>query len=116
MLNDAELYVIAIIATVLVYVLNALAKTKVHVHRGWLTTAVYLISGVLAYAWSAVVFPAFPAWGGDVAVFAPALLDWASNVLTAVGPIVALATLIYNVLLKKILDKVSDSFFPLDKG
>lgn len=111
MLSDAQLYVLAFIAPVIVFGVNVLLKAKIQIGRGWLTAAVYVVSGVLAYAWSAPIFPVFPMWGGELGLFVPALFDWFSQLLVALGPIVALATLIYNVLLKKVLDGIAEKFF-----
>ncbi len=112
MLSDAQLYVLAFIAPIIIYAVNALLSAKVTVHRGWLTAGVYVVSGVLAWAWSAPIFPAFPAFG-EPGAFIPALFQWLTALLTALGPIVALATLIYNVLLKKVLDGITQKYFAL---
>ena len=106
MLSASQLYVLAILAPIIVYVLKLLLKAKVEVSRGWLTAAVYVISGLLAYAWNAPAFPAFPGYT-DLSVFIPALLAWLSSLLTLLGPVVAFATLIYNALLKNVLDRLS---------
>jgi hypothetical protein len=111
MLTDSQLYVLAFIAPIIIYVINALLKSKITIGRGWLTAAVYVVSGLLAYAWSAPIFPAFPLWGGVLGEFMPALFAWMTALLIALGPIVALATLIYNVLLKKVLDGVAAKYF-----
>jgi len=111
MLSESQLYVLAFIAPIIVYVINALLAAKIQLHRGWLTAGVYVVSGLLAYAWSAAVFPSFPIWGGELGLFVPALFQFLSDLLIAVGPIVALATLIYNVLLKKVLDGIAAKYF-----
>jgi len=111
MLTDSQLYVLAFVAPIIIYLINALLKAKVQVHRGWLTAGVYVVSGLLAYAWSAPIFPLFPAWGGELGAFVHALFQWITDLLVAIGPIVALATLIYNVLLKKVLDGIAERIF-----
>lgn len=111
MLSDAQLYVLAFVAPIIVFGINALLKAKIQLSRGWLTAAVYVVSGVLSYAWSAPIFPALPAWGGDLGMFVPALFGWFTALLIALGPVVALATLIYNVLLKKVLDGIAEKYF-----
>lgn len=110
MLSDSQFYVLAFIAPIIIYAVNLLLKAKVTVHRGWLTAGVYVIAGLLAYAWSAPIFPTFPAWQGELGVFIPALFGWFTALLTALGPVVALATLVYNTLLKKVLDGIADKF------
>jgi len=111
MLSDAQLYVLAFIAPIIIYVVNMLLKAKVKLNRGWLTAGVYVVSGILAYVWNAPLFPPFPAWAGELGLFVPELFSWFTALLIALGPIVALATLIYNVLLKKVLDGVVEKYF-----
>ena len=106
MLTEIQLYTLAVLATVIIYVVNLLVKAKITIHRGWLTVGVYVIAGLLAFAWNAPVFPAFPPFV-DAATFVPALITWFSALLTLLGPVVALATLIYNALLKKVMDALA---------
>lgn len=110
MLSEAQLYVLAFIAPIVVYIVNALLKARVTIHRGWLTAGVYFISGLLAFAWNAPVFPPFPPFV-EFGAFIPALFQWITALLTVIGPIVALATLVYNALLKKVLDGISQKYF-----
>ena len=112
-MSEIQLYVLSVAAVVIVAGINALAKAKVSLGRGWLTAFVYVVAGVLAFAWSAPIFPAFPAWGGDLGSFVPALFQWFSDLLIAVGPVVGFATLVYNVLWAKVeegLRKVKDKW------
>jgi hypothetical protein len=114
MLSDSQLYVLAFIAPIIIYVIKALLAAKVTISRGWLTAGVYVVAGLLAYAWSAPLFPLFPVFV-DLGTFLPALFQWITDLLIAVGPIVALATLIYNVLLKSVLDGIAAKYFPAKK-
>ncbi len=106
MLSEIQLYVIAALAPVIIYVINLLIKAKVQVGRGWLTAGVYVISGLLAFAWTPLAFPSFPPFV-DLSTFIPLFITWISDLLVLVGPMVALATLIYNSLLKRVLDGLS---------
>lgn len=106
MLTEIQLYTLALLAPIIIYVLNFLAKAKVKVTRGWLTAGVYVISGLLAFVWNGTAFPPFPVFT-DLAAFVPALLAYFSAMLTLLGPVVAFATLIYNALLKKVLDEAA---------
>jgi hypothetical protein len=114
MLTDAQLYLLAFVAPIIIYVINALLKAKIQVHRGWLTAAVYVVSGLLAYGWSALILPTFPIFV-DLGQFAAELFKYFTSLLEALGPVVALATLIYNVLLKKVLDGLAETFWPAGK-
>jgi hypothetical protein len=110
MLSEAQLYLIAFVAPIIIYAVNALIRAKITVHRGWLTAGVYVVSGLLAWAWSAPIFPKFPPFV-ELGLFIPAFFQWFTDLLTALGPIVALATLVYNVLLKKVLDGINEKYF-----
>jgi len=119
-MSEIQLYVLSVVAVVLVAGIRALAKAKVQLGRGWLTALVYVVSGLLAFAWSAPLFPAFPAWSNDMALFVPALFKWFNDLLILVGPVVGFATLIYNVLWAKVeegLNKVKEKIdFYLAQG
>jgi len=107
-MSEVQLYVLAVAAAAIVWLVKVLAQAKVTIHRGWLTAGVYVVAGLLAWAWSAPIFPAFPAWG-ELGAFVPALLAWITDLFEAVGPVVALATLVYNALLKQVLDKLGEA-------
>ena len=103
-LNDVQLYVISVVAMALIFVINYVAKQfKWAPQRGWLTAFLYLVSAGLAFGFSAMVLPPFPAFT-DPVTFVAALFSYFNILLTELGPVVALATLIYNVLGKRVLD------------
>ena len=117
-MSEIQLYVISIVAMVIVALVNALAKAKVTIGRGWLTAGVYVVAGLLAYAWAAPIFPAFPAWNGEMSIFVPALFTWFSDLLVVVGPTVGFATLVYNALWGKVEEgwaKLKDAFSYIEK-
>ena len=105
-LNDTQLYVISIVAMALIYALSFVAKRfNWKIQRGWLTAFLYVVAAGLAFVWSAFTLPPFPAWT-DPVTFVAAAFGYFNNLLIGLGPTVALATLIYNVLGKRVLDGV----------
>jgi hypothetical protein len=68
-----------------------------------LTIFLYLISVVLATLWRGLTLPIFDLTSDPVA-FVGNVLRWLADVLVAIGPVVGWATLIYNVLLARVLD------------
>lgn len=105
-LTDVQLYVISIVAIVLIYVIRFIAvRLNWSPGRGWLTAFLYVVAAGLALAWSAFKLPLFPAFDGPVA-FVTALFTFFNGLLFELGPVVAFATLIYNVLGKKVLDGI----------
>ena len=95
-LSLAQLALVGLVATVVSAILRlVVAKFKgVEIGKGWMTVIAYVLSVVLAVAF---LWPLDVPAGGDPAQFMAALLALASSVL-------GFATLIYNVLLDKLLD------------
>jgi len=115
-LSEVQLFVIATLATIIVYLLKLVAQYfKWTPGRGWLSVFLYLVAGALAFAWGQFVLPAFPPFSDPVS-FVSASLVWLSNLLVLLGPVVALATLIYNVLAKQVFDNAMRRFRPTAKS
>lgn len=102
-LSPELVFVIGLVASVAVWGIKFLRSHGTNIPSGWLTTGVYVISGLLAWVFAPVVLPAFPPFA-DLASFVPAFLEWIGDLLVTLSAFVGSATLIYNVLLKKILD------------
>jgi hypothetical protein len=100
-LNAVQLFVIASIASVIVYLLKI---AKVTQKPAWLTLLVYGVSLVLAAAFARPALPPFPPLS-DAVTFVPALIAWVGALLLPISALVGFATLIYNTLLKMVLDK-----------
>lgn len=101
MLTEIQLFVIATAASTFVWMLKL---TKTQLSAGWLTTAVYMISFGLAYVFAPLAVPAFAPFS-DAVTFMQAAVSWAGDFLIAFSPFVGFATLIYNVLLKAVLER-----------
>ena len=112
-LTEVQMYVIGVFASALVYVLKLIGENfpKFTIKREWLTAVLYVVSGALALMWSGFVLPVFEAFS-DPITFVSALLGWISAVLVALGPAVGIATLIYNIFLKKVLDSAAAKILP----
>lgn len=105
-LTDVQLYVISIVAMVVIYLIALIAKRfNWSPQRGWLTAFLYVVAAGLALGWSAFVLPPFPAFS-DPLTFISAAFTFFNALLIELGPVVALATLIYNVLGKRVLDDI----------
>ena len=100
-MTEIQLFVIATVASALVWLLKL---TKTNLAPGWLTALVYLVSLGLALLFAPLVLPAFPTWV-DLATFVPALIAWFGELLVPLSAFVGFATLIYNALLKAVLEK-----------
>ncbi len=98
--------VISLVAMLLVWGFSYFAK-----NAGWrvgkveLTGFLFVVSVGLSILFQPIVFPAFPAWGGDVVGFISAILTWAGAVVALGGQVFVWATANYNLLLAKVLEK-----------
>ncbi len=102
-LTEVQLVYLGIIASGLLWFLRLLAA------RGWqpkkeiVAIALYVISFVMAIIFMPVTFPPFPPFA-DAPSFVGALLTWIALLLALASPIAGMAYLIYNILLKRILE------------
>lgn len=101
MLTEVQLFVIATVASAMVWTLKL---TKFQLSPGWLTALVYVVSGALAFLFAPVTLPPLPPFV-DLASFVPGLFTWFGDLLPILSAFVGFATLVYNVLLKAVLEK-----------
>ena len=106
-MTEIQLFVIGAVASVIVWVLKI---SKVTVKSSWLTVLVYAVSLGLALAFAPLVLPVLPVFT-DLATFIPLLLVWIGDLLVPLSAFVGFATLIYNTLLKQVLDKYAAPLF-----
>lgn len=106
--SEGQMYVVGIIASGLLYGLKLLAKAypNVTIKRDWLTVALYVIALALSVIWGGMSIPHFSAFS-DPVTFVAAVFGWITALLLALAPSVSFATLIYNILLKRIFDNWS---------
>lgn len=103
--NPVWLYVIGVVASGVVYGLKLLAQKypQVVIKREWLTVGLYVISLGLAVYWGGVAIIPFPEFN-DPITFIAALFNFLDMLMKTLAVPAAFATLIYNVLLKKVFD------------
>lgn len=107
MLTEVQLFLIATAASVIVW---GLRQYKGNVPAGVLTTGVYVVSLVLAFFFARPALPPFPPFS-DASTFAPLLIAWLGDLLIVLSALAGFATLIYNVLLKAVLEKYVKPLF-----
>jgi len=102
-LTSEQIMLIGFIATALTLALKLLAQYFKYVPgRAPLTIALYVISLLLGWLWTGFVLPAFPPFV-DVLTFAAGVLQFISDLLAMIAPVVGIATLIYNLLYEKVV-------------
>ena len=102
------MFVIGLVASVIVWLVKLASKRGKAIPSGWLTAGVYVVSAILAFLFSPVSLPQFPAWSGDLSKFVSELVVWVGELLVPLSAFVGFATLVYNALLKKVLDGIAD--------
>lgn len=103
MLTEVQLFVLATVASVIVY---GLKLAKVTTKPAWLTVLVYVISLGLAFAFAPLALPTLPPFV-DIVTYVPAVMAWIGDALVPISALVGFATLVYNVLLKMVLDRLA---------
>lgn len=103
--SDVQMYIIGVLASGVLYALKFAADRfpQITIKREWLTVLLYVVALGLSVVWSGFVFPAFAAFS-DPLTFIAAFFGWVNAMLIALAPPVSFATLIYNVLLKRVFD------------
>lgn len=103
--DPVQLYVIGVVASAFVYAVKLISTRYPHIviKREWLTVLLYVASLGLAIYWGGVTFPLFPAFSDPVS-FVSAVLTFITDLITALAFPTSFATLIYNVLLKRVFD------------
>lgn len=115
-LSEVHLFVIGLVATGLIWAVKFWREQSGKpIPSGWLTAGVYVVSFGLALAFG---LPAIPPFGpfNDPISFVAACLQWLTDFLVIIGPFVGFATLIYNALLKKVLDGIGEQIQAKSKG
>lgn len=116
-LTAAQIMILGVIATLIAAGVNLYMKRAgSKPGRRWITVGLYVIAIILGYVWGRPllpVFPAFPAPVEDASLYAVAIIEWMGlfvvflgKLVAAASSVVGFATLIYNVLLKNVLDKL----------
>lgn len=104
-LDAVQDYIIGVVASAAVYALKLIGARwpQINIKRDWLTVLLYLTAWGLALTWGRMTWPSFPTFDDPVS-FVAGLLSFVTLLIAALGPSVAFATLIYNTLLKRVLD------------
>jgi hypothetical protein len=109
-LTEGQLVTIGFVASAALWVLRVLASRGYQLPKEVIAIGLYVISFGLAVSFTALTFPPFPPYT-DPASFVGALLAYAGSLLALASPVAGMAYLIYNVLLKRVLE----SMFPTVK-
>lgn len=100
------LFVLGILSSVIVFILRFLFVNKGKEVPAWVySVALYVVSLGLALIFSPVQIPPFPPFS-DIPSGLVALLSWLGELIPVLSAVVGFATVIYQALLKRILDSL----------
>ena len=99
-MTEGQLFLIGIVAMAIVW---GLKLFKADVKSGWLTVGVYVIALPLAWYFAPLSIPPFPACN-EVSTCVTSTVGWVGDLLVPLSAFVGFATLVYNALMKNILD------------
>jgi hypothetical protein len=102
-LPEGQLMIIGIVASTILWLLKVLVSKGYDPSKEVVAIALYVISFVLAVVFTPIAMPSFPPFT-DAPTFISALLTYIGLLSAVASPIVGLAYLIYNVLLKRVLE------------
>jgi hypothetical protein len=106
-LTEGQLVVIGLVASAALWVIRVLASYGYQPPKEVVAIGLYVISFALAVSFTALTLPPFPPFA-DPASFVGAFLLYIGSLLQIASPVAGMAYLIYNVLLKRVLE----SMFP----
>ena len=107
-LTEAQLVVIGLVASALLWVLRVLASYGYQPKKEVVAIALYVISFGLAVSLTVLTLPPFPPFS-DAPTFIAAVLAYVGSLLQIASPVAGIAYLVYNLLLKRVLE----SMFPV---
>lgn len=107
-MSSEQLVVLGLVASIVVWVLKIIFTDKGDRVPSWiLTSGLYVVAFVLALVFNPVVLPPFPPFS-DAPSFVSALLGYLNLLLPILAAAAGFATLIYQVILKRVLDGIGE--------
>lgn len=104
-LTEVQLFVIGVVASALTWVLKIIAGKGWQLKKEHLAIGLYVVSFVVAIAFTSLTLPSFPQFS-DAPSFVAALLKYILLLIELASPVVGMAYLIYNLLLKRVLEQM----------
>jgi len=103
--SDVQLYVIGLAAMAIIYALKVISTKfpNIKITREVVSVLIYVVALALSFYFGGFVFPTFATFS-DPVTFVTALFGYINALLLAMAAPVSLATLFYNLLLKRVLD------------
>ncbi len=107
-LSDVQLVYIGIVASALLWVLKLIVARGYQPKREIIAIALYVVAFFMAILFTPITFPSFPPFS-DAPSFVGALLAWIVLLVGLASPVAGMAFLIYNILLKRVLESIASA-------
>lgn len=104
-LTEGQVILVGLLASALLWVLRLIVQAGYQPSKEVVAVALYVVSFGMALLFKQFALPPFPAFA-DAPTFVGALLAYVGTLLTLASPVAGLAYLIYNLLLKRVLEGV----------
>lgn len=105
-LSDVQLVYIGIVASALLWVLRLIVARGYQPKREVIAVGLYVVAFFMAILFTPISFPSFPPFS-DAPSFVGALLTWIVLLVGLASPVAGMAFLIYNILLKRVLESIA---------
>lgn len=102
-LGDNQVIVIGFVASLIVWLFNALTSRGILVNKFWKTVAVFVTAVILQVIFTPFVSPASPTWSGEFSADVMLFLSWVGDWLTVIQGTVLASMTIYNAILEVVL-------------
>ena len=106
-LSETQLVYIGIVASALLWVLKLIVSRGYQPKREVIAIALYVVAFCMAILFTPITIPSFPPFS-DAPSFVGALLTWIVLLVALASPVAGMAFLIYNILLKRVLESVAN--------
>lgn len=104
-LTEVQLVYVGMIASVALWLIRESVKRGYQPTREVVAIGLYVISFFMAIIFTPLTFPPFPPFS-DAPSFVGALLAYVGQLLALAAPVAGMAFLIYNLLLKRVLESL----------
>ena len=107
-LSETQVFVLGIVAMLIASAINLyMQKSGKKLHRAVITSIVFVVAVFLSWLWNPPALPPLPSAGADPSAYTAALLTFAGALLASATAVTGTSTIIYNILLKAVFDRIA---------
>lgn len=103
-MSETQIILIGLVATGITWLLKVAASyANYKPSRVVINVVLYVVSAILAVAWSGAVVPSFPPFDSNIGAFVGLLWQYLNAWIALAAPVLGTASLIYNLLYEKVV-------------